>query len=170
MDMENGEVPDLMKPRLFELTLDLASGRAGSRKLCDVTCEFPRIDERLMGARPARLSLHYTKRLKPGLQTAERWDAFGADLCGWPDVATVQTGTCLRRHGKSSTLALLCSMSLVTTALCKQALACSNSKRTAIAAVLKSLKRTNASTAGLHCCTCAAVSRRGLDIFWLVVK
>ena len=55
MDMENGEVPDLMKPRLFELTLDLASGRADSRKLCDVTCEFPRIDERLMGARPARL-------------------------------------------------------------------------------------------------------------------
>ena len=63
MDMENGEVPDLMKPRLFELTLDLASGRAESRKLADVTCEFPRIDERLMGARPAHLLPHHYAKM-----------------------------------------------------------------------------------------------------------
>ncbi|KAK9839226.1 hypothetical protein WJX81_002592 [Elliptochloris bilobata] len=80
MDMENGEVPDLMKPRLFELSFDMASGRAESRKVSDVICEFPRIDERLTGHRsryvyaaimdPSRTTGAFTGVVKFDLQAA----------------------------------------------------------------------------------------------------
>jgi carotenoid cleavage dioxygenase-like enzyme len=53
MDMENGDLPDSAHPRLYELTFDMATGAATSRKVSDVMCEFPRVDERLTGA-PAR--------------------------------------------------------------------------------------------------------------------
>jgi carotenoid cleavage dioxygenase-like enzyme len=50
MDMENGDLPDSAHPRLYELTFDMATGGATSRKVSDVMCEFPRVDERLTGA------------------------------------------------------------------------------------------------------------------------
>ena len=45
--------PDESRPTLWRWTLDLATGRATEEQLDDVTIEFPRVDERLVG-RPQR--------------------------------------------------------------------------------------------------------------------